>query len=74
MNSTPHATRRNFVTLFVIGSLLTLIIVGLFSCTKSKPFHNVEPLPADHKVREWTKRLAYPNHGQGCDSTLNGGL
>lgn len=69
---TPHATRRNAVTFIVAAGFITLILISFLSCTKQKPFQ--EPLPSDHSIRERQFKLVFPNYGQGCDTTTNGGL
>jgi hypothetical protein len=69
---TPHASRRISIQVWFIFLIGTAILMASMGCKKTKPFRDDEPAPADLKTREWLKKLAYPQHGQGCDTAMNG--
>jgi hypothetical protein len=69
---TSHAKLKQNWQLFILALIATAILMASMGCKKTKPFRDDEPAPADLKTREWLKKLAYPQHGQGCDTAMNG--
>jgi hypothetical protein len=68
----PHRNRKNSIQGIILALIGTAILMASFGCKKTKPFHDYEPAPADIRTREWVKRMVFPDHGQGCDTTMDG--
>jgi hypothetical protein len=68
----PHRNRKNSIQGIILALIATVILMASMGCKKTKPSRNPEPPPADLKTRELVKRMVYPQHGQGCDTAMNG--
>ena len=56
MNTSPHANRSNNIAYFLIAAIVSVILIGSFSCTKEL---DKEKEHGKWNVREDVKRMVY---------------